>query len=86
MELISENSPGEDILDASAARSALSKAFTPHQPISLPELLSGRLELLYSVQDSVSTEGLHVVLYGDRGTDKTSLARVVAYLSQELRR
>ena len=61
----------------------LLKAFTPHQPISLPEFLSGRIDLLYRVQDAVNTEGLHVVLYGDRGTGKTSLARVVAYLVQE---
>lgn len=61
----------------------LLKAFTPHQPISLPEFLAGRLDLMYRVEDAVHTEGLHVVLYGDRGTGKTSLARVVAYLVQE---
>ena len=83
MEFTPGVSPGKGIPEVAAIRAALSKAFTPHQPISLPELLSGRLELLYRVQDSVNTEGLHVVLYGDRGTGKTSLARVVAYLSQE---
>ena len=61
----------------------LLKAFTPHQPISLPEFLSGRLDILNRVQDTVHAEGLHGVLYGDRGTGKTSLARVVAYLVQE---
>ena len=76
-------SPGKATTSEVARRVALPKAFTPHQPISLPEFLSGRLELLYRVQDSVNTAGLHVVLYGDRGTGKTSLARVVAYLSQE---
>ena len=76
-------SPGRAVTEVAALRAALSKAFTPHQPISLPEFLSGRLDLLYTVQDAVHTEGLHVVLYGDRGTGKTSLARVVAYLSQE---
>ena len=76
-------SPGKAASNADELKATLSKAFTPHQPISLPELLSGRLDLLYRVQDSVDTEGLHVVLYGDRGTGKTSLARVVAYLAQE---
>lgn len=31
----------------------------------------------------MNTEGLHVVLFGDRGTGKTSLARVLGYLVQE---
>lgn len=61
----------------------LQKAFTPHQPISLPEFLAGRVNLIYRVTDAVNTEGLHVVIYGDRGTGKTSLARVVSYIVQE---
>ena len=61
----------------------LLRAFTPHQPISLPEFLRGRLDLIYRLQDVVHSEGLHAVLYGDRGTGKTSLIRVVAYLVQE---
>ncbi len=61
----------------------IQRAFTPHQPISLPELLAGRLGLIHRVTDAVNTEGLHVVLYGDRGTGKTSIARVVAHLVQE---
>src|SRR3990172_6261218 len=61
----------------------LQQAFTPHQPISLPEFLAGRLDLLHRITDAINTEGLHVVVYGDRGTGKTSIARVVAYLVQE---
>ena len=75
--------PGETEFDKVTRSTQLLKAFTPHQPISLPEFLSGRVDLLYRVQDSVHTEGLHVVLYGDRGTGKTSLAKVVSYLVQE---
>ena len=76
-------SPGETDFDNVTLSAKLLKAFTPHQPISLPEFLSGRVALLYRVQDAVHTEGLHVVLYGDRGTGKTSLAKVVTYLVQE---
>ena len=83
MEVGSGISPGKAIPEVAGIRAALSRAFTPHQPIFVPKLLSGRSELLYRLQDSVNTEGLHVVLYGDRGTGKTSLARVIAYLSQE---
>jgi Cdc6-like AAA superfamily ATPase len=65
------------------ARQRLEQSFTPHKPIYLPELLAGRLPLLYKAIDAVNTEGLHPVLYGDRGTGKTSLARVLAVNVQE---
>ena len=61
----------------------LAKAFTPTQPVSLPDLLSGRLELLFHLQIDINTPGQHVLLYGDRGVGKTSVARVLAVLSQE---
>ena len=52
--------------------------FTPDQPIALPELLAGRLDLLPAVRDAVRAAGQHVVLFGDRGVGKTSIARVTA--------
>ena len=61
----------------------LAKAFTPNRPIHLPALLSGRLELLYRLQDDILTPGKHVLLYGDRGVGKTSIARVLGVLVQE---
>ena len=76
-------SPGSIEFDSATLSARLLEAFTPHKPISLPNFLSGRVGLLYRVQDAVHTEGLHIVLYGDRGTGKTSLARVVTYLVQE---
>jgi len=70
---------GETLL----AYDRLNKVFTPHRPIHLPEFLAGRIDLLHKVIDTVNTEGLHAVLYGERGIGKTSIARVVAYLVQE---
>lgn len=61
----------------------LSRVFTPHRPIDLPELLSGRLPLLYRAMDAVNTEGLHLILFGDRGTGKTSIAKVLGFMVQE---
>ncbi len=61
----------------------LTKAFTPTRPIALPDLLSGRLNLLFRLQDDANTPGQHVLLYGDRGVGKTSIAHVLAVLVQE---
>jgi Cdc6-like AAA superfamily ATPase len=61
----------------------LNEAFTPHRPIDLPKFLSGRVDLLYRAIDAANTEGLHVILFGDRGTGKTSIARVLSLMLQE---
>jgi len=66
-----------------AALERLDKSFTPHHPIYLPEFLAGRQELLYKTNDAANTEGLHVILYGERGIGKSSVARVIGYRLQE---
>lgn len=70
---------GSDVL----AIDRLSKAFTPNRPIDLPEFLAGRTSLLYRMLDAANTPGQHVILYGDRGIGKTSIAHVMALLTQE---
>ena len=65
------------------ATSRLFKAFTPTSPISLPDLLSGRENTLLRLQFDVLTPSQHVLLYGDRGVGKTSIARVLAVAVQE---
>ncbi len=66
-----------------SALDRLAKAFTPNRPIDIPGFLSGRIDLLYRIQDDIYTPGRHVLLYGDRGVGKTSIARVLAYMVQE---
>ncbi len=63
----------------------LGDIFTPHRPIDVPDYLYGRRALLYRVTDAVNTAGLHVILFGDRGTGKTSIAKVLARSIQEPR-
>jgi Cdc6-like AAA superfamily ATPase len=61
----------------------LIKAFTPNQPIDLPEFLAGRSIILYKALDAAKTSGLHMILFGERGTGKTSIAKVLARMLQE---
>ena len=61
----------------------LTKSFTPTRPIALPDLLSGRRDLLIGLLNAVRTPSQHVLLYGDRGVGKTSIAVVLAILAQE---
>lgn len=61
----------------------LGKAFSPTHPILLPNFLSGRRELLYRLQDDVLTPGQHVLVYGDTGVGKSSIAKVAGILVQD---
>ena len=69
--------------EQAAAHERLNKSFTPHRPIDVPEFFSGRRNLLYRAADAANTSGLHIILFGDRGTGKTSIARVLARTIQE---
>lgn len=53
------------------------KAFVPHTPVSTRELFSGRWDQITAVADAVLQVGLHVVIYGERGVGKTSLANIL---------
>jgi hypothetical protein len=61
--------------EALAAQAA--KVFLPRTPINNKELFAGRWDELTSVADCVNQAGLHVVIYGERGVGKTSLANVI---------
>lgn len=60
-------------------------AFSPHAPINSSEFFRGRIEQVRVVADAVTHPGLHVVLYGERGVGKTSLANILTdFLSEVL--
>src|ERR1700676_4380143 len=50
----------------------------PAAPITSRELFAGRVAELRKVVDGISHPGRHVVIYGERGVGKTSLANVLA--------
>jgi Cdc6-like AAA superfamily ATPase len=64
--------------EARVAASEVRHVFTPHQPISEVELLFGRQEEVSKLVQTLGTPGQHVLLYGERGVGKSSLANVVA--------
>src|SRR6058998_247174 len=56
--------------------------FQPRSPISTREFFAGRWEQLTTLADAVAQKGLHIVIFGERGVGKTSLANVVSTLLQ----
>ena len=56
----------------------LPQVFTPACPMHAPHLLQGRQELLEDIQRTCARIGAGIVLYGDRGVGKTSVAKVAA--------
>lgn len=59
----------------------LHDVFTPTQPRALGPLFIGRETYLRRLIAAVEEEKAHVVLYGDRGRGKTSLANAFAHLA-----
>ncbi|MGD0652000.1 MAG: ATP-binding protein [Verrucomicrobiia bacterium] len=57
-----------------------SKAFTPSAPVDNYNLFAGRTNQISQVLNAVAQKGQHVVIYGERGVGKTSLANVLKHL------
>lgn len=55
----------------------LETSFTPSAPVSERDLFAGRGRQLKSVLDAIGRTGQHVIVYGERGVGKTSLALVL---------
>lgn len=69
-----------DKLTADDARTISVQAasvFQPRTPINRRDFFAGRWEQLTTIVDAVSQAGLHVVIYGERGVGKTSIANVI---------
>ena len=53
-----------------------SQLFTPSSPLTENDLFAGRLEQIEKMLDATGERGKHVILFGERGVGKTSLARL----------
>jgi Cdc6-like AAA superfamily ATPase len=56
----------------------VAKVFQPRTPINTEEFFAGRWNQMTAVADAASQPGMHIVIYGERGVGKTSLANVVS--------
>ena len=55
-------------------------AFRPRSPIDQREFFAGRWEQLTALADSIFQTGLHIIIFGERGVGKTSLANIIEAL------
>ena len=63
--------------DSLRIRVQLASVFSPSAPIGNIELFAGRMEEMRQSVSAVSQQGQHVILFGERGVGKTSLAGLV---------
>jgi Cdc6-like AAA superfamily ATPase len=66
------------------AHNALREAFTPTRPKSaMNALFIGRLQILRRIIQAIEEERAHVVLFGDRGRGKTSVANAIGQIASQ---
>ncbi|MBF7012297.1 ATP-binding protein [Novosphingobium resinovorum] len=70
--------------DDSGFAEALSRYFTPAQPVSKADHLFGRDTKLRLIKRAIDSPGKHVFIFGDRGVGKTSLAKTAAQIHLDL--
>src|SRR5712692_1801207 len=56
----------------------VSSVFRPGTPIDKQQLFAGRLDQVNDVLNAALQPGRHVIMFGERGVGKTSLARVIS--------
>jgi Cdc6-like AAA superfamily ATPase len=55
----------------------VAQAFSPSAPIDRASLFAGRIQQITTIITAVAQKGQHVIIFGERGVGKTSLANVV---------
>jgi Cdc6-like AAA superfamily ATPase len=65
--------------DIAAKRFEANQLFTPSAPIAVAEMFAGRQEQAAKIVDAIGERGRHVILYGERGVGKSSMAQIVPF-------
>jgi Cdc6-like AAA superfamily ATPase len=65
-------------MDTEQRLARLPRVFTPAIPVSQDSVFAGRLEQLQQIVDAIGQPGLHVVIFGEPGVGKTSLANILS--------
>ena len=65
--------------DAAAKRFEASQLFTPSAPIAVAELFAGRQPQVRKIVDAIAERGRHVILFGERGVGKSSMAQIIPF-------
>jgi Cdc6-like AAA superfamily ATPase len=63
-------------------KAQLSTSFRPGAPIDKYDLFAGRMSQVNDVINAIIQPGQHVILFGERGVGKTSLAKVISEVLQ----
>lgn len=58
--------------------SGVREVFTPHTPVNQEKLFRGRISEVQQILSTLNTPGQHVLLFGDRGVGKSSLANIAS--------
>lgn len=65
-------------VDWQALFGEVARVFTPNSPVSVLEIFAGRDNQVTRILDVIMQPGQHVVLFGERGVGKTSLANLLS--------
>ncbi len=72
------------IIDKKKQLEILSEAFSPSAPITSKKSFYGRYDQLLRVENAVFERGQHIIMYGERGVGKTSLANIAEEMHQDI--
>ena len=62
----------------------LSEIFSPSAPVTSRQSFHGRYNQLKKIENAIYEKGQHIILYGERGVGKTSIANMAEKIDEEL--
>lgn len=66
-------------VDAASKTAILDRVFSPSTPVTSQDFFCGRCSELSFIRSSINEPGRHILIYGDRGVGKSSLANMIVH-------